>query len=203
LGLSESDTRVKLIDPKLKAAGWDETKISREVQITDGTIIDSAGNRKPPRFADYVLYHGGMAIAIIEAKEEKEDHQKGIKQAKDYCKMWNSLFAYSSNGHKIEEFDFTTRKQLTLDVFPTPGELYVRYVVGRFGKLKQDPLSEPFHRDKYGLRYYQDAAIKKILEAFLSGKKRILIAMATGSGKTKVAFQTVWKLYNAGNIHKV
>jgi type I restriction enzyme R subunit len=69
LGLSEADTRVKLIDPKLRASGWVETKIRREVQVTDGTIIDSQGNRNPPRIADYILYHGGMAIAIIEEKK--------------------------------------------------------------------------------------------------------------------------------------
>lgn len=191
MGLSEADTRVKLIGMlRLRASGWDETKIRREVQVTDGTIIDSHGNRNPPRIADYILYHGGMAIAIIEAKEEEEEHLKGMKQAKDYCKMWNSMFAYASNGHKIEEFDFTTMKQQTIDTFPTPEEIYQRYIVGRFGKLRQDPLGEPFHSGRLTLRYYQDAAIKKILEAFLSGQKRILIAMATGSGKTKVAFQT-------------
>ncbi len=72
--LSEADTRVKLIDPKLRKVGWVEAKIQREVMVTNGTVIDSEGNRKPPRFADYVLYHGGMAIAIVEAKEEDVDH---------------------------------------------------------------------------------------------------------------------------------
>ena len=203
MGLSEADTRVKLIDPQLRASSWEEDKILREVQITDGAIIDSEGNRKPPRFADYVLYYGGFAIAIVEAKEELEDHLKGIKQAKQYCKMWLAMFAYSTNGHKIEEFDFTTMKQTTINRFPTPDELFERYIIGKFGKLSQDPISEPFYRGRFPLRYYQDAAIKRIIEAYLSGQKRILIAMATGSGKTRIAFQTVWKLYNAGNIHKV
>jgi type I restriction enzyme, R subunit len=203
LGLSESDTRAKLIDPKLRESGWDEGKIAREVQLTDGTIIDAEGTRKPPRFRDYILYHGGMAIAIVEAKEEDNSHLKGIKQAKEYCKMWNSMFAYSSNGHKIEEFDFTTLKQRTIERFPSPHELYTRFIVGRFGKLQNDPLTQTFHRGKHALRYYQDAAIKKILEAFLIGQKKILVAMATGSGKTKVAFQTVWKLYKARNVSKV
>jgi type I restriction enzyme R subunit len=150
VGLSEADTRVKLIDPKLRASGWDESKINR----------DSEGNRKDPRFADYVLYHGGIAIAIVEAKEEDEDHLKGMKQSKDYCKMWDSMFAYSSNGHKIEEFDFTTMRQQTISSFPTPDELYQRYITGRFGKLKLDPIGEPFHRGEFTLRYYQEAAIK-------------------------------------------
>lgn len=203
MGLSESDTRVKLIDPKLRESEWDESKISREVLVTNGTIIDSQGNRKPPRFADYVLYHAGMAMAIVEAKEEAEDHLKGMKQARDYCKMWGSVFAYSTNGHKIEEFDYTTMKQKTLERFPTPTELYDRFIVGRFGRLRKDPLSQPFHKGEFALRYYQDAAIKKILEAYLQGQKKILITMATGSGKTKVAFQTAWKLYTTANVRKV
>jgi type I restriction enzyme, R subunit len=203
LGLSEADTRVKLIDPKLRASGWNEDMISREVLVTKGAIIDSEGNRKPPKFADYVLYHGGMAIAIIEAKEEDMDHLSGMKQAKEYCKMWDALFAYSSNGHKIEEFDFITMKQRTSDGFPTPDELYDRFIVGRFGSIRNDPISQPFYSGVVSLRYYQDAAVKKIIEAFLNGQKKILIAMATGSGKTKVAFQTVWKLYNSKNIQKI
>lgn len=204
MGLSEADTRVKLIDPKLHAAGWDESKIERELNVTDGGIIDSKGNRKTPKFADYILYHGGMAIAIVEAKEEDEDHLKGMKQAKDYCKMYGAMFAYSSNGKKIEEFDFNTNKQTTLDSFPNPADLYKRYIEGRFGKLEKDPISQPLHKSTFSIRYYQDHAIKSILETFLSGNtKKILITMATGSGKTKVAFQTVWKLYNSGNIQKV
>lgn len=98
-----------------------------------------------------------------------------MKQSKDYCKMWDSIFAYASNGHKIEEFDFTTMKQRTISLFPTPDELYQRYVIGRFGKLKQDPISEPFHRGEFTLRYYQEAAIKKILEAFLTTDARLKI----------------------------
>jgi type I restriction enzyme R subunit len=77
LSLSEADTRVELIDPKLSASGWDENKISHEVLVTNDKIIDSQGNRKPPRFADNILYHGGMAMAIVEAKEENDDHLKG------------------------------------------------------------------------------------------------------------------------------
>lgn len=103
-----------------------------------------------------------------------------MKQSKDYCKMWDSIFVYASNGHKIEEFDFTTMKQRTISLFPTLDELYQRYVIGRFGKLKQDPISELFHRGEFTLRYYQEAAINKILEAFLSGQKKILIAMSSG-----------------------
>lgn len=157
MGLSEADTRVKLIDPKLCEAGWEETKILREVVVTAGAIIDTKGNRRPPRFADYVLYHGGMAIAIVEAKEEDEDHLEGMEQAKDYCKMYESMFAYSSNGHKIEEFDFNTNKQRTVKSFPSPGELYKRYIEGRFGKLRNDPVSQQYYKGELSLRYYQDA----------------------------------------------
>jgi len=203
LGLSEADTRSKLIDPKLIKVGWVEDKIKREVPITDGKIIDSKGNRNPARFADYVLYQGGMTIAIVEAKDEDKDHLMGMPQAKDYCKMTNTMFAFSSNGHKIEEFDFTTNKQRTIESFPTPDELYKRLIEGRFGKLEHDPFTQTYHKGRFAPRYYQDVAIKKIVEAYLSGQKKILLTMATGTGKTKVAFQTVWKLYKAGNIQKV
>jgi len=202
MGLSEADTRSKLIDPKLLKAGWKESQITREYPVTDGKILDANGNRNPKRFADYVLYHGGMIIAIVEAKDEDKDPLIGIPQAKDYCKMTNTMFAYSSNGHKIEEFDFTTNEPRTVEEFPTPEELFQRLIEGRFGKLEHDPFTQTYHKGRFQPRYYQDAAIKKIFEAYFSGQKNILITMATGSGKTKVAFQTIWKLYKAGNIKR-
>src|SRR5688500_17270447 len=195
MDLSESDTRVKLIDPKLKKSGWEEDKIIREHLVTDGKIIDAKGNRNPGRFADYLLLHGGMIFAIVEAKDENKDHLLGLKQAKIYCKMLDVKFAYSTNGRKIEEFDYLTNKQRTIDEFPTPIELYDRLIEGRFGKLQHDPFSQSYHKGKFLPRYYQDAAIRKIFDAYLSGQRNILISMATGVGKTKVAFQTVWKLY--------
>ena len=202
MGLSEADTRSKLIDPKLFKAGLDESKITREYVVSDGKILDSKGTRAPKRFADYALYHGGMVIAIVEAKDEVKDHLVGMSQAKDYCKITGSKFAYSSNGHKIEEFDFNTKKQITIDKFPTPDELYKRFIEGKFGKLDHDPYSQEYYKDRFPPRYYQDAAIKNIFEAYFKEKKNILITMATGTGKTKVAFQTVWKLYKAGNIKR-
>jgi type I restriction enzyme, R subunit len=202
MGFSEADTRSKLIDPKLVEAGWDESRITREHPVTDGKILDSKGTRNSKRFADYVLYHGGMIIAIVEAKDEDKDPLVGMPQAKDYCKMTNTMFAYSSNGHKIEEFDFTTNEPRTVEKFPTPEELFQRLVEGRFGKLEHDPLTQEYHQGKFAPRYYQDAAIKNIFEAYLKGQKNILITMATGTGKTKVAFQTVWKLYKAGSIKR-
>ena len=202
MGLSEADTRSKLIDPKLVKAGWDESRIIREHPVTDGKILDANGKRNPPRFADYVLYHGGMIIAVVEAKDEDKDALVGMPQAKDYCKMTNTKFAYSSNGIKIEEFDFTTNKQRTIEEFPTPEEMYQRLMDGRFGKLEHDPFTQAYHKGKFAPRYYQDTAIKNIFEAYLKGQKNILITMATGTGKTKVAFQTVWKLYKAGNIKR-
>ena len=204
MGLSEADTRVKLIDPKLDAAGWKEDRITREYPITNGKIIDAKGNRESPKFADYVLYHGGMIIAIVEAKDEEKDHREGMKQAKNYCKKSKGgvKFAYSTNGHKIEEFDFNTNEQRTIESFPKPDELFQRLIEGRFGKLEHDPFTQAYHRGRFAPRYYQDSAIKKIIEAYLSGQKNILIAMATGTGKTKIAFQTVWKLYKAGNIKR-
>ena len=201
---SEEDTRAKLIDPKIKDVGWEESQIRREINVTAGAILDEKGNRAPPQEADYVLSHGGLAIAIVEAKKASEDHLKGMKQAKDYAKHYDCQFAYSTNGKKIEEFDFTTNKQITIEAFPSPQELEKRSIEGRFGKLTNDPLKEPTHKGKFDLRYYQDVAVKRIIGAFLENKtNRFLVAMATGTGKTKVAFQTAWKLYQSKSIQKV
>ena len=201
---SEEDTKAKLIYPKLTESGWDEDRIRREVNVTDGTILDEKGNRDPPKEADYVLYHGGLAIAIVEAKKASIDHLQGMKQAKIYCKSHDCLFAYASNGKLIEEFDFTTKQQTTIDAFPTPYELEKRAIEGRHGKLTHNPFKQSTYTGKFNLRYYQDVAIKRILNAFLENKtNNFLVAMATGSGKTKVAFQTAWKLYQSKTIQKV
>jgi len=208
--LNEIDTRAKLIDPKLYESGWTEDLIRRELKITEGRIIDDYGNRKEGLRPDYILFlERYFPIAVVEAKEESKHHAAGIQQAKRYAEMLNVPFAYSTNGHKIEEYDFTTKKQTTLDKFPSPQELWERYSLWKFNR----PL--PFDRDKNPLlypykivrnktpRYYQIAAVKNILEAFLNGKKRILLTMATGTGKTEVAFWVAWKLYNTKKVRRI
>jgi len=205
--MSEADTRVKLIDPKLKESGWSEDKIRRDVYITPGKIIDETGRRQKGRKPDYILYHNpSFPIAVVEAKEKSKSALTGMEQAKEYARMLGVLFAYSTNGHEIEEFDFTTNTQRTIERFPTPEELYKRYVKFTFKEeVKTDPLEYPYYSISSGKepRYYQEAAINKAIEAILKGKKRVLLTMATGTGKTYVAFQIVWKLLKSGYFQRV
>lgn len=208
--LSEADTRAKLVDPKLAEAGWTEEMIEREQPITKGKIINETGDRLPPLIADYILYYpntaNGIPIAVIEAKKEEKSHTEGMGQAKNYRRMIMAPFACSTNGHKIEEYDNYTKKQTTLDRFPTPAELWRRYIEGKkLGVVKEtDPLLYPNYPfpDK-PIRYYQEVAVRNAVEAIMKGDKRILLTMATGSGKTYAAFQIAWKLYKTGKIKRV
>jgi len=208
--LNEAETRAKLIDPKLHESGWSEDLIQRELKITEGRIIDDYGNRKEGLKPDYILFlERYFPIAVVEAKGESKHHASGIQQAKRYAEMLNVPFAYSTNGHKIEEYDFITKKQKTLDKFPSPQELWERYSLLKFNKplsfnRDQNPLLYPYKivRNKTP-RYYQIAAVKSVIEAFLNGQKRILLTMATGTGKTEVAFWVSWKLYETRKIRRI
>lgn len=208
--LKETDTRAKLIDPKLHESGWSEDLIQRELKITEGRIIDDYGNRKEGLYPDYILFlEKYFPIAVVEAKEESKHHAAGIQQAKRYAEMLNVPFAYSTNGHKIEEYDFITKKQSTLDQFPSPQELWERYSQWKFNtpllfNRDENPLLYPYKIIQNKIpRYYQIAAVKNIVEAFLNGKKRILLNMATGTGKTEVAFWVAWKLYNTKKLRRI
>lgn len=211
MSLNEADTRVKLIDPQLKSPNWDDQNILREYTITAGkvNIFGDQVVRDEKEFADYLLmYKGAFPIAIIEAKEESASHLKGMQQAKNYAEKLELLFCYSTNGHKIEEFDFTNKTQRTVEKFPTPEELYSRLVSHNKVlalKLEKNPLQYPLYYSPTGKnpRYYQLKAIQKALEAIVKGDKRVLITMATGSGKTKVAFQIAWKLYQSGYLKRI
>ena len=205
--LNEADTRAKLIDPRLQQDGWPEERIRRDVFITPGKIIDEAGKRQKGKKPDYILYYNpSFPIAIVEAKEESKSPLDGMGQAKDYAQILGLLFAYSTNGHGIEEFDFIENLQKTIDHFPTPEELYKRYSSYIFKQdLNVEPLYHPYHSipGAKSPRYYQEIAIKKIVEAIIKGQKRILLTMATGTGKTYVAFQVVWKLIKSGYFQRV
>ncbi|MHA1609506.1 MAG: EcoAI/FtnUII family type I restriction enzme subunit R [Candidatus Njordarchaeales archaeon] len=209
--LNEAETRAKLIDPKLRASGWKEKMIEREKVITRGMIINDNGDRLPVRKPDYILYYpdrAGIPIAVIEAKAEDKSHLAGMQQAKEYMERLGVPFAYSTNGHKIEEYDDFRKQQVTLENFPSPTELWRRYVEGKglkeVIKEEKNPLLYPYYPfpDK-PIRYYQEIAVKNAIEAILKGKKRVLLTMATGCGKTYVAFQIVWKLYKTRKIRRV
>lgn len=213
--IGETDTRVKIIDPQLKASSWKEEDIRREFYFQKGKIIieGNEAKRGEKKFADYVLFFkNAFPIAIIEAKRYFKHHADGISDAKEKAKILGLNFAYSTNGEKFEEFDFSINKQTTLDQFPSPEELYKRWqeITNRkcpdFSKIPTD--RNPFLINLYDdpqkePRYYQLSAINKVLEAVLNGQKRILLTLATGTGKTYVASQIVWKLWKSKQVEKV
>lgn len=214
--ISEEDTKAKIIDPLLYQSGWREEDIKREFYISKGKIIieGNTGKRGEKRFVDYLLYYKkAFPIAVVEAKSYFKHHAEGISKAKEYAQILDVCFAYSTNGNKVEEFDFSTNKQTTLDKFPTPEELYQRWQnitkekkyidISNIPKEKNPflvPLYDDYQKEP---RYYQLIAINKVIEAVLKGRKRILLTLATGTGKTYVASQIVWKLWKSGWVKKV
>lgn len=196
---SEADTRAERIDPVLAAAGWGKngSKVRREV-ICPGRI-QSGGTRGKGLSADYVLIHKGQKLAVLEAKRAGVSHRNGVGQAKDYATRLGSRFAYASNGLKWYQIDMANGAEGDMDLpFPTPDELWDRTFADhndwreRFGAVD-------FETDggKWELRYYQHKAINAALEAVAKGDRRILLTLATGTGKTSIAFQIAWKLFQA------
>jgi len=206
---NEADTRAKLIDPKLHEAGWSEDLITREYYFTKGKIflIGDEAKRKKPKKADYIIgYTEALPLAVVEAKEEKKSPSSGMQQAKDYAERLGLLFAYSTNGHKIEEFDFFTNKQRSITRFPGPEELFNRFLAAKkLEKINVIPLTVPYNKKLFNSnpRYYQQNAIRSALESIIKGKKRVLLNLATGTGKTSIAFQIAWKLKEAKKIRRV
>jgi len=213
--ISEADTRVKIIDPQLQESGWKEEDIKREFYLKKGKIIieGNEARRGERKFADYLLfYKQSFPIAIIEAKRYFKHHGDGISEAKEKAKILGVYFAYSTNGKKFEEFDLSTNTQTTLEKFPSPKELFERWqkITSQkyidISSLPKDknPFLVPLYEDpQKELRYYQLTAINKVIEAVLKGQKRILLTLATGTGKTYVASQIVWKLWKSKQIKKV
>lgn len=208
--LSEEDIKNRFITPAIEA-GWDKQHIRMEKAITDGRV-NIRGNlavREKPKRADYVLYKDGVyPLAIVEAKDNQHSLSFGLQQAKEYCLMMDVKFAYSSNGDGFEEYDFLTgvERTLTLDVFPSEKELMERYV--QESSMTEDELkalTQPYYvsANTYAPRYYQQVAVDRTMDAIARGQKRILLVMATGTGKTYTAFQTVWRLRKSGLVKKV
>lgn len=196
---TEADTRAERIDPVLAAAGWGKngSKVRREV-ICPGRI-QSGGKRGKGLSADYVLIHKGQKLAVLEAKRAGVSHRSGIGQAKDYATRLGSRYAYASNGLNWYQIDMVGGAEGDMDLpFPSPGELWNRTFADqndwreRFGAVD-------FETDggKWELRYYQHKAINAALEALAKGDRRILLTLATGTGKTSIAFQIAWKLFQA------
>lgn len=198
---SEADTCRKEVLPKLYESQWTDDLILEQRTFTDGKIIiigRKARRKKAKRF-DYLLrYSQNFPIAIVEAKKKYKSAADGIQQAKDYAQILGLKFAYSTNGAEILEFDFITGLETKISKFPTPTELWER--LNRVEPIKpnvQDILLKPFYPTPgKEVRYYQQIAINRAVKAILEGKKRVLLTLATGTGKTTVAFQIIYKLWN-------
>ena len=200
---SEADTCRKFVVPKLQAAGWDSEphSIAEQRTITDGRMVPVGKGfiRKPPKRVDYLLrYARDFPLAVVEAKASFKSASDGLQQAKAYAEMLGLKFAYATNGHEIIEFDYLTGIERGSADYPTPAQLWERYRAGS-GLTSQklaDQLLTPFnHTVGKGERYYQQIAVNRAVEAILKGQKRLLLTMATGTGKTAVAFQICWKLW--------
>ncbi len=198
---NEADTCRAYVLPKLQAAGWDQLphSITEQQAITDGRIITvgQGAKRLLRKRPDYLLrYAAHQTLAVVEAKHEGKTPGAGLQQAKAYAEMLGLSFAYATNGHGIVEFDYLTGRERHLDEFPTPVELWARL----HGAEKSGPdmaaLLTPYHPlpDKTA-RYYQEIAINRAFQAILSGRKRNLLTLATGTGKTFIAFQICWRLW--------
>ena len=212
--MSEEDIKLQYITPAITAK-WDIKKITMETNITDGKI-NLKGNfvtREKPKRADYVLYlNSNNPIAIVGAKDNKHSISHGLQQAMSYASMLDIPFAYSSNGDGFFEHDFLTGKEreLDLDEFPTEEELYCRYKNGAnngegLSENQEKMIQQPYYSSQktYPPRYYQRIAINRTVDAISRGKDRLLLVMATGTGKTYTAFQIVYRLLKSGMKSKI
>lgn len=216
--LSESDICDLFISPEIRNAGWDPLRqIRREVTLTPGPIIVrgqlSARNKKKKKFADYVLYkEANLPLAVIEAKDNNHSVSSGLQQALAYAEILDVPSAFSSNGDAFASHNKALTNgedietEFPLNQFPTPDDLWVRYKRFRgIDDVNQEVIQQPYYEDKIGKspRYYQVEAINKTIEAVAKGQKRILLVMATGTGKTYTTFQIIWRLWKAKQVKKV
>jgi type I restriction enzyme R subunit len=196
--LNEAETRLQHIDPALAAAGWitgGSVRVRAEFQITDGRIL-GGGQRGAAQKADYLLEYKGQYLAVVEAKAWDAPYTEGVGQAKEYALKLGVRFTFATNGQQIYMIDMKEGTERDVDAFPTPEELWDL----TFGESDE-------WRDKFGevplelkggqwsTRYYQEIAVNSVLEAIISGQDRILLTLATGTGKTSIAFQIAWKLF--------
>ena len=193
---SESDTRANFIDPLLQDCGWKPVNIQREYYFTDGRKIlnNKRGKRK---FVDYLLKHRNVNLGIVEAKSSDRHPTEGLQQAIDYANDLNVRFVYSSNGIKHYEFDTSVGKGDYIERFPSPDDLF-RRVVANATVEQERLLVQPLDNSGSNQpRYYQIVAVNKAIEAISSGRKRVLLTLATGTGKTFIAYQIVYKLFQS------
>lgn len=196
--MNESDTRLHKIDPQLRAAGWsvvEGSHISTEHRITRGKISQSV--KMKGKKADYVLMYRGQRMAVVEAKADEVGYQEGVMQAIEYAEALDTRYTYAADGNHIWQIDRTTGQQGLVEAFPTPGQLWTM-TFGEAHEWRDRLRTQPFYTDgSRQPRYYQENAINRVLDAIAQGEKRILLTLATGTGKTFIAFQIAYKLFQA------
>lgn len=209
--LKEQEIRTLFITPALNQKGWAVgVNMREEYYFTDGRVL-VIGNQHSVaegKKADYLLYHKGKPIAVVEAKDNKHAVGGGIQQAMSYAEILDLKFAYSSNGNAFLEHDFITGKEteIKLEDFPTEEELYSRYLASKnYTSVELNIIETPFYYDAHSHdpRYYQRIAVDRTVEAIARGQQRVLVVMATGTGKTFTAFQIIHRLHKSGAKKKI
>jgi type I restriction enzyme, R subunit len=212
--LSETDIITKFILPAVKSAGWDDlTQIRQEVKLRDGKVIvrGNAAARRKVKSADIVLYHKpSQPLAVIEAKANKHEIGKGMQQGLDYANLLEVPFIFASNGDGFIFHDKTNPTQIESEIrledFPTPQQLWEKYCIWKGYKSEHLPIiTQDYYDDGSGKspRYYQLQAINRTIEAVAAGQDRVLLVMATGTGKTYTAFQIIWRLWKARKAKRI
>lgn len=200
--LTEADTRAKYIDPALKESGWEydgtsivsrEVRIRREFSITEGRIL-GGGKRGKLKIADYVLEYKGVRLAVVEAKKFDLNYTEGTAQAIEYAKKLQVPYAYSTNGQKIRQIDMVTGEEKDVEKYPSPEELLAS-LREPVNERRDEFRSVPFENKGQSVRYFAQLAVERTLDAIAAGDKRILLTLATGTGKTRIAFHIAWKLF--------
>ncbi|MEJ7822136.1 MAG: DEAD/DEAH box helicase family protein [Chitinophagaceae bacterium] len=199
--MNEAETRAELIDPKLAAAGWgsvESSKVLREYHITEGKI-QTGGGRAKPLIADYVLVYKNIKLAIIEAKSRDSELGEGVQQAKNYAGKMQLQTSYATNGREIYKINLQTGAEGIVANYPSPQELWdAKFPKGTCTELAEvwrEKFASVPTEGNFGKRFYQEIAINNTLEAIANNQQRILLTLATGTGKTVIAFQIAWKLF--------
>ena len=196
--MNEAETRAELIDPALAVAGWgvEDAVIRREYSITQGRI-QVGGRRSAALKADYLLIYRGVKLATIEAKSNEKSYAEGVGQAKDYATRLDLEHTFATNGEQIYHINMKTGKEGLVDSYPTPDELWENKFA-EANEWRDKFLSQPMNNNngQWDPRYYQENAVRRVTEGIADGKERLLLTMATGTGKTAVAFEIAWKLFH-------
>ena len=202
MSLTEADTRANHIDPALRESGWEydgtsitsrEVRVRREFSITEGRIL-GGGKRGKLKIADYVLEYKGLRLAVVEAKKFDLNYTEGTAQAIEYAKKLQIPYAYSTNGQKIRQINLLTGEEKDVEKFPRPEELLAS-LNEPINEWRDEFRSVAFENKGQSVRYFAQLAVEKTLDAIAAGDKRILLTLATGTGKTRIAFHIAWKLF--------